>query len=159
MNQRMQHFMSMSAPVAVDIPKSTLERPVLTYAGGGVWCLHAAYRYTIADGPRAGGVIVVPEGFLSDLSSVPRAAWWLIAPFELSITAPLVHDALYRYGGRLPGGWTEPHMTFTRAEADALFRHIMKREGVARWRRAAAHTAVRRFGGGAWGRSVPTVTP
>ena len=39
-----------------------------------------------------------------DLSSVPRAFWGLIAPFEVSIEAPLEHDFLYQHRGDPPAG-------------------------------------------------------
>src|SRR5262245_27877039 len=45
-----------------------------------------------------GYTIYVAKGFLTDLASVPRAAWWAIAPFELSVAAPIVHDYIYDYG-------------------------------------------------------------
>jgi hypothetical protein len=78
----------------VEIAGSRLPAPILTYVGGREWQLEAAYTYHDAD-----TAITVPAGFRFDLSSVPRVFWSLIAPFELSIVAPLLHDFLYRYGG------------------------------------------------------------
>ena len=94
--------------------------------------------------------ITVPAGFRFDLSSVPRVFWSLIAPFELSIAAPLVHDFLYRHGGKPPEGSVAPPRAYTRAEADRTFRAMMEAEGVSAWRRTAAYLAVRAFGGRAW---------
>ena len=53
-----------------------------------------------------------------------------------------------------------PH-TYSRAEADRLFRTIMEQEGVAAWRRQAAYASVRLFGGAGWGRPelVPVPSP
>lgn len=129
----------------VDIPGSRLPPPVLTYGGGGHWRLEADYPYH--DGPTA---ITVPAGFRFDLSSVPRALWWLIAPFELSIVAPLLHDFLYESGGRPPDVSIHPPRTYTRAEVDRLFLGIMEAEEVAPWRRGLAYAAVRIFGRRAW---------
>lgn len=42
----------------------------------------------------AGDSIQVPEGFKTDLASVPRACWWLIAPWDIA-RAAIVHDFLY----------------------------------------------------------------
>lgn len=45
---------------------------------------------------RSGDVIKIPEGFIWDLSSVPRILWWILPPdgdFEL---AALIHDYLYK---------------------------------------------------------------
>lgn len=84
--------------------------------------------------------IVIPDGFTFDLASVPRALWSLIAPFELSILAPLVHDFLYRGNDE----------RYSRNEADDLFRDLMEREGVPWWRRWAAYAAVVRYGAEFW---------
>jgi hypothetical protein len=129
----------------VDIPRSRLPPPVLTYLGGRHWRLEADYTYH--DGPT---VITVPAGFRFDLSSVPRALWSVIAPFELSIVAPLLHDFLYESGGRPPDVSIDPPRSYTRAEVDRMFLEIMEKEDVARWRRRLAYSAVRAFGRGAW---------
>jgi len=87
----------------VEIAGSRLAGPLLTYLGGKNWRLEAAYPYR-----DAASVITVPDQFVFDLSSVPRALWWLIAPVELSVVAPLLHDFLYRYGGNPPEGRCSP---------------------------------------------------
>jgi hypothetical protein len=129
----------------VDIAGSPLPAPLLTYVHEGQWELQAAYTYH--DDATA---ITVPTGFRFDLSSVPRAFWSLIAPFELSIVAPLLHDFLYRYGGKPPDGAIEPPRTYDRAAVDRMFRTIMEAEGVSAWRRTLAYAAVRTFGRSAW---------
>lgn len=87
----------------------------------------------------------VPAGFKFDLASIPRLFWRLIAPFELSLAAPLVHDYLYRSGGYVESG------NFTRADSDWIFLSIMREEKVAVWRRWLAYFAVRIFGSKAFG--------
>jgi hypothetical protein len=129
----------------VQVRSSHLDPPILSFVGGRQWRLEADFWF-----PDAGRVITVPKGFLFDLSSVPRALWWLIAPFDLSVVAPLVHDFLYRYGGKPPAGSIEPPHVYTRAEVDAVFRRIMEAENVAAWRRALGYLAVRVFGFWAW---------
>lgn len=102
--------------------------------------------------------LLILKGFLTDLSSVPRFFWRAIAPFELSITAPVVHDYLYRHGGRYVS-LSGQMRAMTRAEVDALFLHIMFDEGVGVFRRRAAYWAVRWFGGGSWNDSdLPAVS-
>jgi hypothetical protein len=102
--------------------------------------------------------LLIPKGFQTDLSSIPRFFWREIAPFELSITAPVVHDYLYRHGGRYVS-LSGQMCTMTRAEVDALFLHIMLDEGVGVFRRRAAYWAVRWFGGGSWNDSdLPAVS-
>jgi hypothetical protein len=129
----------------VDIAGSRLPPPILSYVGGRHWRLEADYSYRDAE-----TTITVGKGFQFDLSSVPRLLWWLIAPFELSVAAPLLHDFLYFHGGRPPEGSVEPPRIYNRAEVDAMFRGIMRKEGVPRWRQVLGYLAVRAFGRQAW---------
>lgn len=105
--------------------RSRLPAPVLTYLGAGRWRLEKPYLWNS---------IAVPEGFMFDLASVPRAFWWLIAPFELSIVAPLIHDWLCSHG---------KSYGYSRKQADEIFSTLMELEGVPRWRRRLAYRAVR----------------
>ena len=122
-----------------------LHPPVLTFQGE-VWRL--AHPYVLV--APGGTMICVPEGFGFDLASIPRALWWLIAPFELSIVAPLIHDFLYRYQGDPPPSSIEPWRTYTRVETDQLFAWVMDLERVAGWRRRLAYRGVRVGGAGSW---------
>ena len=81
---------------------------------------------------------------------MPRVFWGLIAPFALSVVAPLLHDFLYRAGGNPQSGSIEPPRDYSRADVDRIFREIMKAEGVSGWRAALAYAAVRTFGRSAW---------
>lgn len=130
---------------AVVVAESRLPAPLVTYLGDGLWRLERDYDYRDDD-----TTIAVPAGFEFDLSSVPRLFWSLIAPFELSIAAPLLHDFLYRYGGTPPAGTVRPPRAYTRAEADRMFRQIMRAEGVSAWRRFLGYAATRVFGRSAW---------
>lgn len=61
-----------------------------------------------------------------------------IASFELSLVAPVVHDLIYRSGGRvaLPDGEiSTPDTIFSRKEADDQFLEFMTRANVAYWKR------------------------
>jgi len=129
----------------VEIAGSRLAPPLITSPSIGLWRLEAAYTYH--DGATA---ITVPAGFEFDLSTIPRLFWPLIAPFELSIVAPLLHDFLYRHGGKPPAGSVSPPRTYDRAEVDRMFREIMEAESVPAWRRALAYAAVRMFGRDEW---------
>lgn len=129
----------------VEIEASRLPSPVVTYLTGRVWRLEQAYAYE--DIPRQ---ITVPAQFEFDMSSIPRWFWFLIAPFELSLAAPLLHDFVYRYAGSPPNGAVVPPAVYSRRQADQLFRKIMEQEGVASWRRTLAYWAVRLFGRLAW---------
>lgn len=83
----------------------------------------------------------VPKGFVFDFSSIPRALWWLISPTELGDVGPLSHDHSYRTKNK------------TRKAADEQFLADMKADGIAKWKRNAAYSAVRAFGWMSWGKS------
>jgi len=122
--------------------------PVTYEVGAGQWVLLQDYRATDA---RMGATLVIRQGFRFDMSSVPRLLWWRIGPHELSVVAPLCHDALYRYGGRSGEYLTiVPDMEYSRRDADKLFEHHMESEGVPGYRVQIAYRAVRWFGGGSW---------
>ena len=89
-----------------------------------------------------------------DLSSIPRFFWRVIAPFELSLEAPLIHDYLYvTNGGRRndPKQKMRGHILslqtgnkeqYTRKEADLLFRTIMEQAFVSPLNVDLAYSAV-----------------
>lgn len=102
-----------------------------------------------------GWQLVVPKGRLSDLASVPRLAWILIDPLELSTVAAFVHDELYERGGRIRAsrfGYPTSNATerFTREEADDFLYDLAAQSGVWWWRRALAWRFLRWFGAGNW---------
>ena len=130
----------------VGIEGSPLPPVKVTYhTAEGDWEVVETYRFD-----RTGHAFSIFQGFRFDLASVPRIAWPLIAPFELSLVAPLAHDFLYRYGGSPPAGSIEPPHSFTRLETDDLFFDLMQAEGVPSWRSYPAYGAVRAFAGPAW---------
>lgn len=90
----------------------------------------------------------IPMGFQFDLASIPRSLWWLIAPFELSIAAPLIHDYLYATGGCPEQGLKDAYDKdvqggLTRRQIDDVFFEIMRREHVWWWRRHISYWGVR----------------
>lgn len=130
----------------IKIAASELPPPIISYnVSEKCWYLEEEYSYQYD-----GNLIKVPKGFDFDLASIPRFLWWLIAPFELSISAPLLHDFIYVHRGDLPEASIIPVRTYNRKQADVLFRQLMKQEGVPTWRMNAAYLAVRLFGKKAW---------
>lgn len=93
--------------------------------------------------------LLILQGFRTDLASVPRWLWRIIAPFELSIAAPVLHDYLYRNGGCFVSTYGVAQRV-ERETVDNLFLNIMADEGVPWWRRTAAYHAVRIFGKSSW---------
>ncbi len=94
--------------------------------------------------------ITVWKGFRYDRASIPRIFWVIIDKDSLSNVAPLFHDLLYRHGGKLPQDRVTPFRTFSRLEADNIFRELMGKCGVGAVRRELAYRAVRNFSGVAW---------
>jgi Protein of unknown function (DUF1353) len=81
--------------------------------------------------------IVVPKGFVSDLASIPRALWFLVAPWDIALES-LFHDQLYR---------TQP---VERLIADAELYAMMEKRGVGWLTRKLVYRGVRIFGWLAW---------
>ena len=93
--------------------------------------------------------LLILLGFRTDLASIPRILWRIIAPFELSILGPVIHDFLYRNGGRYVTTYGVVQQV-SRETTDKLFLNVMADEGVSWWRRVAAYHAVRMFGKSSW---------
>jgi hypothetical protein len=96
-----------------------------------------------------GTMFAIRAGDKSDLSSVPRPFWKLIAPHDLGIEPPFIHDLIYQRRGCLYG------RAFTRLETDQLFKAMMREYGVEEWRVQAAYAAVRAWGWKPWSRGIP----
>jgi len=96
----------------------------------------------------AGGVIVVPEGYLSDLASIPQCAWSVFMACDdprIELGA-WVHDLLYQARGRitLEGG---EGSRLSRQDADAILAHeAMVDLGASAPQRQAVYQVLRRFG-------------
>lgn len=82
------------------------------------------------------GRIVVPAGFVTDGASIPRALWFALDPFGPWFESAVIHDFLY----------SELNETFTRAEADEIFKEAMFNAGLDWQRREQIYRAVRIFG-------------
>lgn len=80
----------------------------------------------------------VPEGFVSDLASVPRIFWQVLKPEGRHAYAAVVHDYLY---------WEQDR---SRDEADLIFKIAMEDSNVSARTVAILYHAVRRRGQGAW---------
>jgi hypothetical protein len=83
-------------------------------------------------------VVTAPEGFITDLASIPRPFWNLLPPFGKYTEAAVIHDWLYR-----------THL-FSRAMCDALFLEMMNALRTDWHTRTIIYLAVRLFGGFAW---------
>jgi len=130
------------------------DNPAVSYItddGRPYWLLDEAFRIWIEPGKS----LTVAAGFRFDLASIPRPLWPIVAPFELSIAAPLLHDYLYRWKGDPGGAALLPPTRVGRRTVDQWFRVVMRAEQVGRFRRWAAWLAVRVFGWFAWRKGRP----
>lgn len=98
---------------------------------------------------RVGGedsdeAIVVPAGFVTDFASIPMGLWNLFPPLGRWARPAIVHDYLYDRGGAVGP------RSYSRAQADAIFREAMAVVGVPAWRRSVMYVAVRVWGAGGW---------
>ena len=114
------------------------EEHIWYHEGSGHW--HVGHSF-IVELDLGGGIYIdydVPEGYESDLASVPRIFWSIIAPFELGIKECIVHDKLYRENFR------------DRKWCDDFWLTTMRRKKVKKWKREWAYRLVRSFGWNSW---------
>lgn len=90
--------------------------------------------------------VVVPKGMRTDLASIPRPLWNLIAPFGRYEEAAVLHDFLYQHGGLLFG----LPKKLNRKEADALFKQVMLADDVNKRKAWLMWASVRIFGRKFW---------
>jgi len=116
--------------------RTRLKMEVADNKDDGRWVLLAPLVY---QSDVAGQVVIVPEGFQTDLASVPRVpvAYWLCG--GTSNEAAVVHDYLYSTG------------IVPRKVADDVLAEASSVTGVPAWRRGLMWAAVRLFGGSHFG--------
>lgn len=97
------------------------------------------YRYSICHDVKfivKKQIFTIPKGFKTDLASIPKIAWPIMAPSHSDlIRAAIVHDWFYR-------------MTcdFNRKDTDLIFYYMLKNDGVSTIRAFLMYYAVRFFG-------------
>jgi hypothetical protein len=102
---------------------------------GENWVLEQDLLYEVGD---SGQTIRVPRGFVTDLTSTPRAIWFVIPPFGRYQFAAIVHDYLY---------WDQ---ACTKAQADTILWHAMVESGVGKLKADAIWEGVHQAGQSAW---------
>ena len=63
----------------------------LTFIRGKKWQVDEPIKHRLHDHTT----IIIPKGFTTDLSSVPKFLWGIFPPFGNFLLAALVHDYLY----------------------------------------------------------------
>ncbi len=91
--------------------------------------------------------LTVPKGYITDMASVPRAAWAFIAPFDVA-RAAICHDVMYEKLNAVRKKVKKTEFATMRAIADTVFLHGMEaaEPKVASWKKWSAYYAVRLFG-------------
>lgn len=78
----------------------------------------------------------IPAHFETDLASIPKIAWPMMAPAHSSLIRPAIaHDWFYR-----------KTCVFNRYETDLIFYHMLKNDGISTIRASTMYYAVRLFG-------------
>lgn len=78
----------------------------------------------------------IPAHFQTDLASIPKIIWPIMAPAHSSLIRPAIaHDWFYR-----------KTCEFTRLQTDLIFYHMLINDGVSRTRARLMYYAVRLFG-------------
>lgn len=106
--------------------------------------LNADFAYEVG-GIGSGEVIEVPRGFVTDLASVPKFLWWIVAPFGLHAKPSVLHDWLYRS--------PSAREVYTRKQADRVFYESMLVASVPARRAKLMYIAVRLFGNRTYSRN------
>lgn len=104
--------------------------------------------------------ITVPEGFITDLASVPALARAVIDDNDPDILKPaVIHDFLYRTQGRVVGedATGTYNLTLSRRECDLVLLLAMEMRNARKVRRWAVYAGVRLFGGIAWRKGGPVL--
>jgi hypothetical protein len=103
--------------------------------GRGTWLLLCPLVY---ESDLAGITICAPEGFVTDLASVPRLPFAYMLTGGIGHAAAVIHDCLYT-----------THVT-DRKTADDIFHEALIVLGVPKFRADLMWAGVRMGGGGSW---------
>lgn len=89
-----------------------------------------------------GDVIVIPKGFQTDLSSVPRWLWSFLPSYGVDLIAYIIHDYLYH---------TQKYSREFSDREMYLWAKILRDDNIDPWLR---YKGVRLFGGLVWNKIV-----
>lgn len=85
--------------------------------------------------------IVVPRGYMSDWSSIPRPLWFIFPPnYSEARYGAVVHDYIYSH----------LYWYYSKAFADKVLYALMEEQGASYFSKKAFYTAVRIGGRGGW---------
>lgn len=122
----------------------TTSTPAFEEIGGSKARLLQPFRFSI-DGEE----YIILRGFEWDGASIPHLLQWKYGePFDLiHLVGGLIHDAIY--ADRIESYLHQWH-TFTRSEADTIYRHAIRANGCPWWQSWKEWFGVRVFGSSHW---------
>lgn len=92
--------------------------------------------------------LTIPQGYVTDFSSVPRILWWWIPPHGNAMSASVLHDYMYTHRPLQErfavGGKTR--IAIERYIADRIFLENLQHSGIKKWQSTLMYLAVRWFG-------------
>jgi len=110
---------------------------VMDKIGEKEWILLKTFEYHVGCYPST-EIIIVPEGFHTDLASIPKIFWPILPPDGPYGKAALVHDYCYRFA------------CYNRKRSDEIFLEGMEVLKVEEWKQTTMFHSVRLFGWHAW---------
>ena len=94
------------------------------------------------------GKVTAPAGLKTDMASVPKFMWWLIAPFDVA-RAAVIHDVLYAKIRNYRYHTGDDNVAFhAKKVSDLVFKHAMDdaEPPVPGWKKYLCYQAVNLFG-------------
>ena len=118
----------------------------------------AGTRFTLLQDVHAATVdIIVPEGYVCDLASIPKILFAIWSPVGDHKRAAIIHDWIYdqhhRAQMQIRQGGSPFCDLYTRAEADLIFLRELKDDGISIFTWLPFYCAVRWFGDLYWNKS------
>lgn len=108
------------------------------YEGRGYWKLVKDMKYQSS---MLGVSIVVPKGYETDLTTVPRLPWMFLLLGNIGSQASALHDYLYT------------SKMYSRSLSDKILREAALVSGVTWWQAALLYYGVRTVGWYSWNKS------
>jgi hypothetical protein len=146
----MNNFYDTPGDLSIQLAPWELTRRGFVNKRTAIYELRKAIKFNSA---IAGGVIVVPLSFLSDLASIPSFAWGIfMSPSDPRIElGGWVHDFIYSHKGDIcPEGATK-YRPLTRKECDAILAfEAMADLGASKFQQYVVYYALRLLGSGSF---------
>ncbi len=112
--------------------------------GAKVWRVRDTFKFHVCTTDQDGDVwAVVPEGYLSDGSSIPSIVWSWFPAWKQSGRAAIMHNYLIEHGEMYAGG---RRAICSQTLAHQVFRLALIEEGATAWQARVMYNAVRLWG-------------